>query len=134
MFRITLPFPLREFQDISKKALRPGSSWSLCKVLFEGTKLSVLIRHHALETKFIQEMTEGSLSPTQNEGCMLQDIAYLANAGKLYSEAAQKMEEQDKPDFATFYVHLALKYETSSKESLDTRGPFLEKFSGLKCH
>ena len=98
-------------QDISKKALRPPSSRSFSKLLFENVRLSVPIREHALKTKFIQGMTVGSLRPTQYGRYMIQDIAYLYNAVKVYSEAAQKMEAQRKPDFAFFYWRQAKKYE-----------------------
>lgn len=109
-------------QDISKKALRPerSSSSSLSKDLFEKTEFSKTIRDYALDTKFIKGMTEASLRPTQFGSYMIQDTAYLANAVKMYSEAAPKMEKEGKPDFALFYRKQALKYEGYYKEFLKT--------------
>lgn len=109
--------PLQEkSQDISKKALKRSFS----KGLFENVKLSVPIRDYALKTKFIQGMAVGSLKPTQFGRYMVQDTAYLANAVKMYSDAAQKMEEQGKPDFALFYRGQASKYEEYYKAFLET--------------
>ena len=103
-------------QDISKKALKKPFS----KVLFDNVKLSVPIRDYALNTKFIQGMAAGSLKPTQFGSYMVQDTAYLANAVKRYSDAAEKMEEQGKPDFARFYREQASKYEEYYKTFLKT--------------
>ena len=89
-------------------------------MLFENVRLSVPIRDHALKTKFIQGMATGSLRPTQYARYMIQDTAYLDNANKMYSEAAQMMEEQGKPDFASFYRGQAAKYEDFCKEFLET--------------
>lgn len=79
-------------------------------MLFENVRLSVPIREHALKTKFIQGMIVGSLRSTQYGRYMIQDIAYLDSAFKMYAEAAQKMEEQSKPDLAFFYRRQAEKY------------------------
>lgn len=109
--------PLQEkSQDISKKAIKKSFS----KGLFENVKLSVPIRDYALKTKFIRGMAVGSLKPTQFGRYMVQDTAYLANAVKMYSDAAQKMEEQGKPDFALFYRGQASKYEEYHKAFLET--------------
>jgi len=111
-------------------------------VLFENVRLSVPIRQHALQTYFIQGMAVGSLKPTQYGRYMVQDTAYLANANKVYSEAAQKMEEQGKPDFAFFYRSQAAKYEDFYKEFLKTwalesaeavhEGPAVQAYMGYQ--
>ena len=95
-------------QDISKKALASGS---LSKELFEE-KCSRKIRDYALKTKFITGMFKGSLSPTQFGRYMIQDIVYLANAAKMYSDAAQKMKNTDETEF---YNQQASKYENFYK-------------------
>jgi len=111
-------------------------------VLFENVRLSVPIREHALKTQFIRGMAVGSLKPTQYGRYMLQDTAYLANAGRLYSEGAQKMEEQGKPDFASFYRRQAEKYEEYYQGFLKTwdlksaeavhKGPAVQAYMGYQ--
>ena len=88
--------------------------------MFDNVKLSVPIRRNALHTKFMQGMAVGSLKPTQFGRYMVQDTAYLANAVKMYTDAAQKMEEQGEPDFAIFYRGQASKYDDYYKEFLKT--------------
>ena len=88
--------------------------------MFDNVKLSVPIRRNALHTKFMQGMAVGSLKPTQFGRYMVQDTAYLANAVKMYTDAAQKMEEQGEPDFAIFYRGQASKYDDYYKGFLKT--------------
>ena len=73
---------------------------------------------------------------------MVQDTAYLANAVKVYSEAAENMEQQGKADFAQFYIRQAEKYDTYHKEFLETwklesaeavhKGPAVQAYMGFQ--
>ena len=74
-------------------------------------------------------MALGSLKATQFGRYMVQDTAYLSNAVQMYSDAAQKMEEQSESDFALFYRVQASKYEGYYKEFLKTW--YLESANGV---
>ena len=73
---------------------------------------------------------------------MIQDTAYLDNANKVYSEAAQMMEEQGDGDAAVFYRGQAAKYEDYYQEFLKTwhlksaeeveAGPALQAYMGYQ--
>lgn len=65
-------------------------------------------------------MALGSLNVEKYGGYMVQDTAYLANAAKMYTDAAQKMEEESNPDFALFYREQAKKYDTYYEHFLKT--------------
>lgn len=51
---------------------------------------------------------------------MIQDTSYLANAAKVYTDAAQEMEEQGNPDFSLFFREQAAKYDIYYQDFLKT--------------
>ncbi|KAL9989127.1 hypothetical protein ACROYT_G003640 [Oculina patagonica] len=102
-------------QDVFKKMV--GLSFS--KKLFE-IALRLELPERALNTKFVQGMAEGLLLPSEFGGFMVQDIAYLAHVAKMYEEAAKKMEEQGKNDFALFFLGRQQRYGDDLRQSLET--------------